>query len=837
MPTLIQRLFSRFLPPPSPAERLLAETRERKQLAEAKAEAAYVSVLDQLTESLEEYGQIVNPLERWADDVRDGFRPYQGGAGFDRRKDGRDPDVIWNEQDLGTERRSSRQLWTWNDFAGGAGKRLVEYTVGAGFSWTVCQKGVDKGPPSLGDEDGTPQIVKQAQACLDHFRDLDKWLSRELENVRRIHRDGEVFLRLFRGADGQVPKCRVVNPEYIRTPEGGVTNGVFGFGIFTHPDDIEQPLAYYVADPRDPSKGRIVLDASVDFGSAGYDRDEVIGMLDDEGFGHFEVGAGVILHLKWNADRDIKRGHPTFLATKGGFESSRKLVRNIMNTAAVQASIAMIRKHNGGTQSTITNFASQAAQARIPAPGLGSTGGYQINQVPVQWQQPGAVVFDTNENLNYDPGPVSTGTPNFLQGHQAQLRAAGVREALPEYTISGDASNNNFASIKEAGSPFVVARSSDQNILCDFERDVALNVLRLCSESGAISGDVSCLGVEVKAPPVSIRSDLEQAQIQAVKIQNKTLSPVEAIQQDGRDPKHTIAGLKAWSEQVPNEQGANLPMPGDLFGGGDGGSTGNPREGRLAEVTDDSGHKHGNDGKFSSSDGGGSSKPADKKPADHKPAGTDDDPIALVPFTEEPGTAAGRAVKRIKDVGSVALDTKVGRLVLAAEHKLSIVAHKTRDVAEAALNERGFTPEQAASFKRKLAIADFLGGFATSGAVAATGNLLAAKGVGFLPSVSALYVAYSTVAHPASTWAAARKVAMATVSNKAHEAIGDPDFANRLADLYESTTTDVAEWRVAVLFAALAQGAGLDEAFAAAKNAGDPQTATPTPADFGEDDK
>jgi hypothetical protein len=113
---------------------------------------------------------------------------------------------------------------------------------------------------------------------------------------------------------------------------------------------------------------------------------------------------------------------------------------------------------------------------------------------------------------------------------------------------------------------------------------------------------------------------------------------------------------------------------------------------------------------------------------------------------------------KIRSYGSRALDTKIGRTVMAAEHKLAIAAHKTREIAREAATARGLDADRAERLGRILAIADFAGGWIAGGATAAVAGPLAGKAVSLtLPTASALYLAYSTARNPLATWKAARK--------------------------------------------------------------------------------
>ena len=217
----------------------------------------------------------------------------------------------------------------------------------------------------------------------------------------------------------------------------------------------------------------------------------------------------------------------------------------------------------------------------------------------------------------------------------------------------------------------------------------------------------------------------------------------------------------------------------------------------------------------------------------HEPKGTNGKPVTP---KERSSSVAGRAVERLKAIGSTVLNTRVGRFVQAAEHRLSIVAHKTRAVATEAAKRRGLNESQTASLTKTLAIADFFGGYVTGGVAGATLGPLAGKAAMFLPSVSAMYVAYSTARNPAATWGAALKVARDTLHGTTDHAAfaAGLEPADLLAAMFAGVDPDTADWRQAVFFAALSQGADFATAVdVAADSYPMADLPEPTLADFG----
>lgn len=222
---------------------------------------------------------------------------------------------------------------------------------------------------------------------------------------------------------------------------------------------------------------------------------------------------------------------------------------------------------------------------------------------------------------------------------------------------------------------------------------------------------------------------------------------------------------------------------------------------------------------------------------------------SAVPKAKNPEhqTTIKKAMARLKEVGHAALANKVGRFLVAAEHKIFYVAHKTRDIATAAAKRRGLSGKRTERLQRVLFIADFVGGYMTGAAGAYVGGAVGAKVGMAMPSASLLYLTYSTVRYPVATWQGARDVVRDMLSKhsatETHKALDDgtllpengegeaegpqnevaakPLEQDAIADLIaEHITTD---WEEAVFLAALSEGVSVEHAIGMVKKAGKKQ--------------
>jgi hypothetical protein len=484
-------------------------------------EAQRAHAVARLNEDIELIDRYVNPLERYMDGGRL-LTPL--GTILDRRS-GKNLPLVWTELDLREFRRWSRVICDINPFAVGFLGLLVDFHIRQGFGWQAVSRGkasgkVDSAQCTVHSEEpeaGHSSLstihsqLSTAQIVLDEWRDQDQWALKSREAFKRWRRDGEVFLRFFRGGPETrgLPVTRFVEPEQVGPPPGDDADGRWSFGILTDPEDVETVHAYFVRDP-------------LGTGSEGV-----------------EVPAQRILHLKANVDTSIKRGLPDFLPVQDDLERVRRIIRNMGEVAAIQTAIAWVSQYATATADQVGTLIR--AGSDYTRPKIGDPSGKLIDVVNYE---PGTVIH-MDSNRQFLAGPVGTGTAGFIQVEQAILRGCGARWRFPEY-FSGDAGNNNMASSIVAGSPFVVAVEGNQLEWGVFERAVAKKVLELCVESGRLSREqVAQVDVKVIPPAVALANREEEERLRQMRHEAGVLSVTTWQQQVGLDPKHEAANFEA----------------------------------------------------------------------------------------------------------------------------------------------------------------------------------------------------------------------------------------------------------------------------------------------------
>lgn len=344
------------------------------------------------------------------------------------RRQGRMLPFLQTEQDLMLQRGIARIMTTLSCPAQGVLGSLTNYVVGEkGFKFTIDIK-------RERDKDRIPDgLIEALQECLDEFQEDCHWADLQAELFMRSRRDGEYFLALYESPGGKT-KPRIFEPEQIT--ETGSARWTPQYIRSEHGQEL-------------PDRGDWYWGILTPF----HDVCEVHGFnafWDTLGESEY-LPAAMLQHFKLS-DRNVKRGLSDFYPAFRMLQKSGSLASKIVSQAVVQAGIAGIRQHPAGrTQQEVSTWRTNQSDftSNIMNPFGGGRTVY--NQV-----RPEAQMLDVPWGQEYLYGPMgSPSGPAFIDVLQAGLRWVSTKWNMPEFLISGDASNQNFASALVSESPFV----------------------------------------------------------------------------------------------------------------------------------------------------------------------------------------------------------------------------------------------------------------------------------------------------------------------------------------------------------------------------------------------
>jgi len=378
-----------------------------------------------------------------------------------------------DEQQLAAIRNECRALALTNEFAVNGHENRVSYIVGSGHVYRATTKKHMKK-----HRDTSPDLVAEVQALVDEFIRVNRWQRRQQETVLRLDRDGEAFLRYFVGSGGMT-FVRFVEPGQIYAPTEAVRDPSLSYGIAVDQDDVETVHAYYVDG--------------------------------------LPIDAAEIQHRKANVDANVKRGLPLYYPVRKNLRRAEKLLRNMSTVAEIQSAIALIRKHRTATRTAVQQYvASQPDAATASVGGRTST---------VRRFAPGTIL-DTYGNVDYDFPASALDASSYVAILQAELRAIAARLVMPEFMLSSDASNANYASTFVAESPALRMFERLQAEQIGDDREVLRRVVRNAIAAGRLPPEaLSEVEIQIEPPSLSMRDAKTEAEVRAVEFEHGILSP------------------------------------------------------------------------------------------------------------------------------------------------------------------------------------------------------------------------------------------------------------------------------------------------------------------------
>lgn len=492
---------------------LREEIRTRQLRREVKA-------VRRLTESYDYFDRLVDVPDRWIQSDR-----LIGPAGtLQDRRDGQNAPVVRTLTDLELYRGLARVLCQINYIAIGLRDRLTDFVIDTGIKFRAAAK-------VKGHDKALRELIFKTQAVIDEFWERTAYDALQREVFRESLTDGEWLLRMFTDLDRLPPgytDVRSIWPEQLRVPMGESGVGPWSFGIYNDPCDIETPIWYHA----------VYLDT----------EDGADGMAGED------VPSCEVVHRKRNVVRRVKRGFTDFFPVAEDLEGVRKLMHNMNVTSGVQAAIAWVRQFEGTLQSDVERLRTDNFDFTRTDPGT---------QRDVHFQRtfPG-MQLDVPKGMQMAGAPAGTANvAGHVQVIQAMLRGLTSRWGMPEY-FTGDASNNNYASILVAGSPFVRKGRGEQMDETREHLKVIWYVLKCAILAGRLPPEVTrLLTVQTEASTLEITDPLAVTQKRSIEIHDGVLSPQTAAAQAGYDADQEMMNIEEYQERFPQQGMGPLQIP------------------------------------------------------------------------------------------------------------------------------------------------------------------------------------------------------------------------------------------------------------------------------------
>ena len=229
-----------------------------------------------------------------------------------------------------------------------------------------------------------------------------------------------------------------------------------------------------------------------------------------------KVPAADVQRLTANVDLSSPRA-AGLLRLAGPLERRRADFEGHWADRRVPARIGMIRRHVNATRESVRNAIG------TPNDGLSEP------RVRTARQYPYAAIIDASDATDYQFPSEAAPVDKNVAAIQAEFRAAAAALGMPEYMLSGDASNANYSSTMVAEGPAVKTFEALQADLIEADIEVMERALVVAAAAeriaGATADDILDL-VSVSAEPPLIKSEnrLQEAQADQILLASGVLS-------------------------------------------------------------------------------------------------------------------------------------------------------------------------------------------------------------------------------------------------------------------------------------------------------------------------
>lgn len=384
-------------------------------------------------------------------------------------------------------RRQARQLVHTNPYARNLLRLLEVYVVGPGLRVTAASTAPDRREPLL--ERACEQRWNEfLHANRAHF----SWR----ETARRAWRDGECFLRLFPQPDWP-PTVRYLDPEAI----GGSTPETAD-GILSDPEDVETVRSYLR-------------------------RHVVTGEVLEE------IPAAEMLHIKVGVDSNEPRGLSILAPVVQPLANFDKWLETELLARKLQASIVLWRKVQG-SPSQVQTFVERADREGV------TTSGTRRDRF-----RPGSILT-TSQGTELEFLQPDTNFGDAVPLGRLMLLGIAAGVGVPEFMLTADASNANFASTMIAEGPAVKLFESEQHFFAQACEPLWWWVLGQAAAHGLLPADVSArVTPHWSFPQLVNRDRAKEREVDARLVEVQVLSRAEVARRDQADPAVMQAEIAA----------------------------------------------------------------------------------------------------------------------------------------------------------------------------------------------------------------------------------------------------------------------------------------------------
>ncbi|MEZ5944457.1 MAG: phage portal protein [Planctomycetaceae bacterium] len=384
-------------------------------------------------------------------------------------------------------RQRARKLSRTNPHARNILRLLQAYVTGPGLTFTHRD--------TSAEESQECELVAQANRLWKSFLQSNARHYDFNEHARRTWRDGECFVRKFTSSEWP-PAVRFVDPELI----GPTPLYPDSQGIVTREHDVETPLEYLKVNPQ-----RAILDEA--------------------------IPADEMCHTRIGVDSNEKRGMTIFASILDTLDCFDNWVETELLARKLQSSIVLWRKVQGSPQ----QISTMADNAGTNDPLHGRR----------ERVKPGTILT-TNHGTDIQFLQPNTNFGDAVPLGRMLLLSVAAGAGLPEFMLTSDASNANFASTMVAEGPAVKLFQGEQQFFAKEFTWLWRWIMQDAIDMGLLPDDFfSRIEINWTFPQLINRDRPKERMADVRLIETGVLSRSEVARRDGVCPQRMTTEIAA----------------------------------------------------------------------------------------------------------------------------------------------------------------------------------------------------------------------------------------------------------------------------------------------------
>ena len=366
-------------------------------------------------------------------------------------------------------------------------------------SYYIADTGHDVKVKARAEGSASKEQVLRVQQFLEDWMKENDWKPRQSETSIRLDKHGEAWDMLFYDPDGilrvnfgeptdvtEDPKSPYYANDAPQTSEQPFTEL---FGVRRTNDLRYRPVAYcfdelWYSDLRYVSKMGAVPD-----------------------FNTIENGSTrtVIQQRKRNVLANDPRGLTIYWPVREELIFAKKLLANLIRVSSFQAAFGAIRTINAThSQDAVREYLASAQT------GGGSSGQSEKHDFP------SPAVVTVPASIKYDFPETGAGNANHIELLINLLRACASGMKLPEFMLTANVSEGNFASTLVSEGPFHKGMKFEQSLMVAEDERILWQAMRYAASVGGLGispDDLNGIMLEIKPPRVQTRNRMEDFEV------------------------------------------------------------------------------------------------------------------------------------------------------------------------------------------------------------------------------------------------------------------------------------------------------------------------------------